>query len=869
MVYLYIPLSKYFKQMVKICALTYNNDDDNHDIDLSSYFNKYNHPLHDFQKWSIEATVKGHHTLVCAPTGTGKSLCAEFALEYFAGKGKKTIYCSPIKSLSNQKFYDFQQKFPLISIGLITGDIKINTAATVLIMTTEILLNKLYQLKSKDQVSTINSSSSSFDLDIENDLACVVFDELHMIGDKDRGHVWENSILMLPPHIQMIGLSATLDNPEKFAYWLENCRFKENDVPTLNTTTLKSTLSKQVYLAKKLVRPVPLTHYTFITVNNGIFKAIKDKSVHAEIRGLIDKPFLLYDANGTFAEQNYLNMNKMLKLFQANSVHITRHHVLNQVSKHLVENEMLPALCFVFSIKQLEKYASEMTYPLLEFDSKVPYTIDYECEQILRKLPNYKEYLHLPEYINLVSLLRKGVATHHSKMMPVLREIVELLFARGKIKMLFCTTSVAIGLNLPVRTCIFTDVWKHDGDKLSVLQGHEYVQAAGRAGRLGIDTVGHVIHLNNLFGEIGSISYKTMLQGKPQKLSSNFKISYNLLLNMIALEDNNNDFATFAKKSLLKTDIDSELQNLIEKKDKICEQREKTESVLKLIKTPLSVLDEYKILLLNRPASVNKKRKEIDRALAIISDNYKTIDKDISLYNSFNLHSESLAEVQKEICDTELYIDDNVKTVLQLLEKWRLIETTYKTEEPGVTYSLLEKGRIASHIREVNCIVFSDVIASGMFKLLTSRQMIGIFSCFTNIKVSEDKRLLVPVSKDKHVAECISKISDLYTLHQETELHQRVSSGIPFDMHFDLIDWVMEWSNCESESECKYLLQTLVAEKGIFLGEFVKAILKINNISAELEKVAEIEGDLEMLQKLKDVPIKTQKFVATNQSLYI
>jgi superfamily II RNA helicase len=400
------------------------------------------------------------------------------------------------------------------------------------------------------------------------------------------------------------------------------------------------------------------------------------------------------------------------------------------------------------------------------------------------------------------------------------------------------------------------------------------VQAAGRAGRLGIDTVGHVIHLNNLFGETGSISYKTMLQGAPQQLLSKFKISYNLLLNMISLADvpdtKPNNFSQFFKGSLLQTDINSELIFLNEKRDKIWEQGEKAGTIMKRIKTPVTVLDEYIDLKAKQLVSVNKKRKEIDRFITTICSEYKTIDKDIIMYNSFKVYSDALAAVQLQIAAKESQIDTNVETVLQLLEQLKFIETVNTDiEATAATYFLLEKGHIASHIREVNCIVFADIIVSGLFKTLSTKEMIGIFSCFTNIKVSEDKRELFPLSKSKLVTEYVAEINNKYILCLETELEKHIDSGLQYDIHFDLIDYTMDWTECETEAECKHLLQKLFAEKGVFLGEFVKAILKINNISAELEKVAETMGDLEMLQKLKEVAIRTQKFVATNQSLYI
>jgi superfamily II RNA helicase len=815
--------------MVKICSLVYPKDDE---PSYQNHYDKFSYELHDFQKWSIEAITNGNSLLVTAPTGTGKSMPAEFSIDFFHSKGKKSIYCSPIKSLSNQKLYDFKLKYPHLSIGLITGDIKTNTSADVLIMTTEILLNKLYQLREPNH---LKQDSLTFDMDIINDLGCVIFDEIHMINDKDRGHVWENCILLLPSHIQIVGLSATLKDPEKFAAWLES---KEN--------------RKEVYLAKKLDRPVPLTHYSFITANSGVFKAIRDKAAQEEIRSIIDKPFVIQTASGVFNDLHYSKMIKILKLFNLNDVRVRRQHVINQVSKHLVENEMLPALCYVFSRKKLEICANEITTNLLEFDSKIPYTIDYECEQIIRKLPNFKEYLHLPEYVHLVSLLRKGVGIHHAGMMSILREIVEILFAKGMIKMLFCTTSVAIGLNLPVKTCIFTDINKHDGEQFTVLQGHEYTQAAGRAGRLGLDTVGHVIHLNNLF-DVESVTYKNMLKGSPQTLLSKFKVSYNLMLNMI-----DQDISRFANQSMIKTDIDGAIRNLEDELTKVQNEVSSIEVCMKHLKTPTDVMIQYIDLSKKLTTTVNKKKKECLRDISAITDNYKFIESEKV---TFLKHADKMLELnklQKELDDTSSYIDNNVAIVLNLL-----LEESFVDVERKLTL----KGKIASHLREIHCLVFATLIERNEFDSLSSKQIVAVLSCFTSISVKDELKAMVLNSNDTLVKDIVSKIEQMYSNYKQKETH--LNFDTTDTMHFDLVNYVSGWCDCESVEECKFFLQTLEAEKEIFLGEFVKALLKINTISCELEKVAEMIGNIELLSKLREIPQLTLKYIATNQSLYV
>jgi len=884
--------------MVKVCSYNYPKSSEPKYI---QYYEKYSYPLHDFQKWCVEAIVEGHHVLVTAPTGSGKTFGGEFALDHLFSKGKKTIYCSPIKALSNQKFYDFTRKYPHISVGLITGDIKTNPDANVLIMTTEILLNKLYQIKRpllensplekvEPNQETFGStqplepnfystfSKSGFDMNIETELGCVVFDEIHMINDENRGHVWEQSIMLLPKHVQMVGLSATLDDPERFAYWLET---RGNPLPLLekveqNWVTSSCSIgsgiegnpveeqnpkgglrgftpvgNKMVYLTSKLERAVPLIHYSFITTTASVSKTIKDKAVQEEINGLTNKLVVLKNAKGEFNDINYNKINKVVKLFEYHNIRIHRQHVLNKVAEHLVNNEMLPALCYVFSRKQLEVCAREMTTNILEFDSKVPYTIDRECEQIIRKLPNYQEYLHLPEYVNLVTLLRKGVGIHHAGLMPVLREMVELLFARGCIKILFCTETMSVGINLPVKTTIFTDVNKFDGTHLRMLYGHEYTQAAGRAGRLGLDTVGHVVHLNNLFRNVEHTPYKTMMKGDPQTLISKFKISYNLLLNLIDIGDNN--LLDFSKRSMITNDIDSQLGELYGKINKL---NDELETLTAYSRTPVHVVEEYLELCNKKQFMVNKKRKDVERQIQSLLDANKFLEQDKPLIQKYAAKRKEVDILQAQYNGAEKYLDSHVTTIFKLLVNDGFI----------VENQLTQMGIIATNLREVHCLVFAKLFQSKVLDSLSSQQLVSLFSCFTNVNVTDDKKDSYPKANEPIVQDIVKKVVDMY---DECQRKETFDTGVEYSIHYDLLNYVIEWCDCETEVECKLLLQKLGTEKEIFLGEFVKALLKINNISLEMEKVAELTGNIAFLSKLREIPNMTLKYVVTNQSLYV
>ena len=489
---------------------------------------------------------------------------------------------------------------------------------------------------------------------------------------------------------------------------------------------------------------------------------------------------------------------------------------------------MLPALCFVLSRKRLEDCANGITANLLEEDSDIPY-IERECESIIRKLPNYYEYLRLPEYHEMVRLLKKGIAVHHAGVMPVLREMVEILYARGYVKLLFATETFAVGVNMPTKTVLFTDVHKHDGQNFRVLHPHEYTQMAGRAGRRGIDKVGNVILLYNLF-QSETTSHREMLYGNPAKLQSKFDISSQLVLSMLY---NKIDILEFVKKSMYTYENESS-QTGIKLRIKNLEGKVR----------PEGILEKYEALLLNIKVHTNRKRKEFQKELAEFMLLHPTIEKDLPKLRESHFIREEIDLLKSQLLD-------NTEELIQS-------EVGFLTDQDFICDGVLtNKGIAASQIHEVEPLILSSLLMNGSLNSLTTKQLIGIFSCFIDVKV-----LNPSVQPTNDILETINKEIVIYS--NDAALRNK---QFGLKLQYDLMEYTMSWCDCETEEECKLVLQRMESE-GIFLGDFVKAVLKIVNIAREVEKVA-LMFDLIVMEAASFVPNVMLKYMVNNQSLYI
>jgi len=811
----------------------------------------YPYPLSDFQKYAIEAVIKGHHVLVTAHTGSGKTLPAEFALQHLTNQGKKVIYTSPIKALSNQKFYDFTNKYPHISFGLLTGDIKTNPTAQVLIMTTEILMNALFN---KGTSNETRASDLSFQMDIDNELGCVIFDEVHYINDADRGQTWEQTILMLPRHIQMVMLSATIDNPIGFAEWVEN--------RGIDQTGAEKKVTKKVYLASTEHRVVPLTHYGYFATTETPFKVIKDKTIQQEIRDATNKFILLRTPSGEFKDAGYHEIKSMNNLFDKYDWRMKRKFVLNNLATHLNRSEMLPAIVFVFSRKAVEQCAKEITSNLLEDDSKVPYIVRNECEQIVRRFPNFREYLELPEYNELVSLLEKGIGIHHSGMIPVLREIVELMITKKYIKMLFATESFAIGLDCPIKTAVFSALRKFDGTQNRFLLPHEYTQMAGRAGRRGIDTVGHVIHCNNLFDLPSLAEYKQILCGRPQKLVSKFKLSYPLVLSLLKT---GKVFGQFVSQSMLQRELDKTIRGLDDEYKSNIILYDKKREALQFNRTPEDICLEAIQIEDNLSMYSAKKQKECRRKLQDFQDQYKTFKQDMEKHREIEVIKKDIKKGEQDISYMNEYTNQHISYLCDILLEAGFLQSSIDDTER--TYDFTSLGQIAAQVHEVHPLLAGDMIRETDFVSYTPIQIAGFLSIFTDIKLPDDMRAQRP--KGDPIV-----IKDICILEQRADYYARreLDLGVvskPVEFCFDLVPLITQWCIAGDDAECKAFIQEPLAEADISVGDFTKSVLKIVVIAKEFQTVAEIIENLGFLSALKTVEILMLKYVATNQSLYV
>ncbi|XP_072929955.1 superkiller complex protein 2 [Epargyreus clarus] len=445
--------------------------------------------LDNFQKQAIIKLEEGHHVFVAAHTSAGKTVVAEYAIAMSRRNYTKAIYTSPIKALSNQKYNDFNKTFG--EVGLLTGDLQINATASCLVMTTEILRSMLY-----------------CGSDVTRDLEFVIFDEVHYINNAERGYVWEEVLILLPAHVVIVMLSATVPNTLQFADWVGR------------------TKGHKVYVVSTPKRPVPLCHYLY-TGSGG-------KSKHER--------FLVLDQEGNFQLRGYneavaakkARENDYKKGFGPKGGKQYMNPKAEQTMwvaliDHLKTNDKLPVVAFTLSRNRCDQNAENLMSVDLTTGKEKSHIRSFfnRCLQRLKE-PDRR----LPQIIRLQRVLENGIGVHHSGILPLLKEIVEMLFQSGHVKILFATETFAMGVNMPARTVIFDEVSKYDGVASRTLVPAEYIQMAGRAGRRGLDKTGTVIILCK--DEVpDQMTLKGMMLGIPQKLSSQFRLTYAMILSLL------------------------------------------------------------------------------------------------------------------------------------------------------------------------------------------------------------------------------------------------------------------------------------------------------------------------------------------------
>ena len=427
----------------------------------------YPFELDSFQLQAIVALQAGKSVVVCAPTGSGKTLIGEYAIHAALAGGRRVFYTTPLKALSNQKLRDFRKQFGDDNVGLLTGDTSVNRDAPILVMTTEIFRNMLYGTP----IGEVGTSLT--------DVEVVVLDECHYMNDRQRGTVWEESIVYCPAEVQLVALSATVANSQQLTDWIHK-------------------VHGDTELIYSDFRPVPLEH-SFCN-SKGFFPLLdsSNQKINPRLKPLTNKP-------PTKEERHKIVPT------------------IGTVISHLRQRDMLPAIYFIFSRRGCDKSVIDLGNVSL-----------VSAAEALRLKPQIDAFIAANPEIGKpthIDALYRGIAAHHAGILPAWKGFVEELFQQGLIKVVFATETLAAGINMPARTTVISSISKRTDRGHRLLNASEFLQMAGRAGRRGMDEVGYVVTVQTPFEGAKEAAHLATSTADP--LVSQFAPSYGMVMNLL------------------------------------------------------------------------------------------------------------------------------------------------------------------------------------------------------------------------------------------------------------------------------------------------------------------------------------------------
>ena len=716
-----------------------------------------------FQEEAIAAINRDTSVIVTAPTGAGKTVIAEYAVEKCLEGNRRVIYTAPIKALSNQKYRDFYAEYG-DKIGIVTGDVVLNPYAQVLLMTTEIFRNTIFD-----------------DIERLQDVSYVIFDEIHYINDIERGTVWEESIIFAPQHIKFVCLSATIPNINTFAEWMQSVR--DIDIETV----------------EELKRPVPLEHHLY-------FKdyGIGDVKHIAALRSRAQR-------HGRKPSKPDPRNKKPVKGLPSDFIE-------TRLVPHLRREKKLPCLYFCFSRKGCEANASALV-----FGSQLQLLNKKQKAEILRQFDelcvqfDIVEEKKITEFRRLVSC---GIAYHHAGMLPTLKEVVERLFTSGLIQLLFTTETFAVGINMPACSVAFDSLEKFDGIEFRYLKAREYHQMAGRAGRRGIDTIGYVYaQIIPEYADSGEI--KGVVAEKIEPIESQFNLSYSSILNLYQkYGDDIYDVYTMSLSNHQNRVRVANLNKQIEKKTEKLQTLPEPECIHDGIDGSEQIQKHYRhkrdiekkirrlhVEIAQVKSETRKKKQEKERVKRLNAVHKKIIllqrEAEQSLcegcqhlqtctnrYKAIRREEERLQKLKKRTTIIENDPRQQIAARLKVLEELGYIEAQ----------AVLPRGSTASHIYGYE-IQLTQLLFSGVFEKLTEDEI----NCLMVAIISEPrkdgyfKRL-----KDERLLDLLSAVSSEISFIQYLEVKHKVTEITPM-LELRLCTAMLAWSRgCEFDQLEKY-----------------------------------------------------------------